>query len=159
MPSAVSLFSITLITLIQHSELAHICGSLPRYLQEPHYMAFDSLLVELANRSHIVTVFTPFPKHISVTNYHQINTSECSIFPDEPGVLSIELMMSISQTTDAALDIFKHVTNSHEQLVQWELMQKWLYSNKNYDIIDNRTVHYRRAISICISISKALHSV
>lgn len=117
---------------IQYSNSARILALFPFPIKS-YFIVFDALLEELANRRHILTVVTPFPKPNPVPNYHQIDTSACIRFP--PGLFSFKSVLDVYLAPHNLFDTSMMIVNDHEHLLQCEPMQKLLRRAESYDLI------------------------
>lgn len=97
-----------------------------------HYTVFDSLMVELANRGHQVTVFNSFPKNFQIENYREINVKHC--FP----LIKEESLEKFYKFCKGALDLVNIIlqcTITYEEISRCEPIVKLLNSSNTYDIL------------------------
>lgn len=122
-----------LATAIQLSNSARILALFPSPLKS-HFIVFEALLMELANRGHTLTVVTSHPKENVPTNYHQIDTSSCLHIPEE--LFTVEILHSFSENSNALLESLIDVTiDIFEQILMCDPMQKLLHTTDSYDLL------------------------
>lgn len=113
-------------------EAARILALFP-YPLKSHFIAFEELLLELANRGHDLTVMTSFPKNKNITNYHEIDSSHCLHIP---GILfNVEYAASNYKTAFHLINFFKVIPQLHEHILACQPVQEMAKTKEKYDLI------------------------
>lgn len=113
----------------------NILGLFP-YPAKSHYVIFDSLMVELANRGHNVTVYNSFPKDYEIQRYKEISTKECFFLPD---ILRIEQMLSFGNDVFLMLKIVFDFGPKEEELFSCSPIIELWNSTEKYDLLITET--------------------
>ncbi len=114
------------------AESAKILALFP-YPLKSHFIVFDALLLELANRGHHVTVYSPFPKETIVPNYQQVDTSQCFHIPIE--MFNMEYTLKHLQELFSSISSLYYLIESHEQILQCQQMRELMKTTQTYDLM------------------------
>lgn len=97
-----------------------------------HHIVFDSLMVELVNRGHNVTVYNTFAKNHSLPNYREIDISRC--FP-MPSIFVIQDLTSKAKNNFWDSDMVFQLNPSYEEITNCEPLMKLVNSTDRFDIL------------------------
>lgn len=98
-----------------------------------HFIVFDALLIELANRGHNVTVVTPFIKSKQITNYNEIDATRCLKIPDE--FFKINYTSNTKSGVFQLLKSFKFAIQTNDEIIRCECLQQLIHTNDTYDLL------------------------
>lgn len=100
-----------------------------------HYIMFDSLMVELARRGHNVTVYNPFPKTTSISNYTEVDISQCVRLPDE--FADLEKMMPLRSRSFHPVSFVLNMHPTYEEIADCEPLMKLFHESEtvDYDVV------------------------
>lgn len=125
-------FLLLLFPLLHAGDSSRILALFP-YPLKSHFIAFDALLVELANRGHDVTVVTSFPKSYKIANYSEIDASHCLQMPK--GLFELEYAASQYKSAFHLVHELIIVTELHEYLLKCQTLQDLMYTEEKYDLL------------------------
>lgn len=100
------------------------------YPLKSHFIMFDALLVELANRGHNVTVVNTFPKKVPIQNYSDVDVSSCFELPS----IRFELERAFSYHSSLLRDLFSYV-EAYDDILKCEPMRDLIQTDEKYDLI------------------------
>lgn len=133
-----SLLSLCLIVFVVggYCRAYKILALLPYHIRS-HYLIYDPLLIELANRGHQVTVVNPFPKPsaaVKIPNYTEISLKEC--YPNTKFAFSIDTMVNVVSSIYLATIEMSGYIDEDERLYKNCLpIIQLIKSNERYDLV------------------------
>lgn len=132
MRTSIFTFLLTLVTLTYDTKAYRILALFP-YPLKSHFIAFETLLTELAARGHELTVYTSFVRNSTDPKYKQIDCSHCLEIPSE--IFTLEYASSHCKTAFHLLNELAIVTVLHENLLKCDPLVKLRETKETYDLV------------------------
>ncbi|XP_065219641.1 UDP-glycosyltransferase UGT5-like [Planococcus citri] len=122
---------IIFVIFLDHANSYKILGIFPFPLKS-HFLTFDPLMIELANRGHNVTVYNTFPKKYTIANYNDVDISNCF----GPSVAwDINQMKEVGVNRRILVPALLQYVPKYAQIINCEPITSLWNSSEKYDLL------------------------
>lgn len=130
-----TVFSYILVVWLNSIAGYKILGVFP-FPGKSHYIVFDSLMVELANRGHQVIVYNTFPKDFQIPNYHEVNIEHCFKIKNDLRNINPDLK-NVFRSINFALEFLP----TEKEILSCEPLIQLANSTDKYDLLITEMFH------------------